>query len=782
MGCCRCDSPFIEKRMKKIKRIKWKQLVAGALSVFMLLGEATATDYQVLAAQNTYVEMDSASHTWMIKGFKELPEQSATISVAKKVPLQTLLLQMPGFLEVYLEGNSETTMIPVTWECAGDYENSNYYYYQFNPKWDTTQYRVSAQAAGEIPYVGVFLGGNSSIKFASGEENRDKIYKFMKEEMGFNTAAACGVVANIQCESSFRPSASVIDTNGLPSYGICQWNGPRFEALKSFCAARGYDYTSLEGQLYYLKYELSGSEARACGLVKNVENTAQGAYTAGYNWARYFERCASVWHESRGNLARDTYWPMYGETTTKKKKYSIKYHLNGGENHDDNPNTYYNTSGTITLKDPTLQGYSFAGWYTDSSMTKKITTIASGSEGNLELYAKWNANKYTIKFYGNKATEGSMSDMKDCEYDCIYTLSKNQYKRTGYKFAGWNTKKNGKGTPYDNKEDVSNLSAENGAVIKLYAQWTKQMYQITYKTNGGELPENYRTEYDVNTKTFDLPKPERTGYTFLGWYKESSYKTKLTKVEKGSSGNLKLYAKWKEHKYKLKYHGNGATSGSMPGIKTYKYGKKYTLAANKFKRKGYKFAGWNTKADGSGKIYNNKEKVKKLTAKDGKTVTLYAQWERPVYTITYEYNGGVPQKMNRDEYYENTKTFKLNEPVREGYTFLGWYKEKSFKNKITKIKKGSKKNYTLYAKWKPNQYRIVFDGNGAQSGSMTPMEACNYDETYLLTQNGFVRDGYNFVGWNTMPDGSGAFYGNQAQVKNLSAANGAAITLYAIWE
>lgn len=748
----------------------------------MLLGESAATDYQVLAAGTDNAGVYAANHAHMIAGFEPLPEQSAAIKISKKVPLETLVLQMPISLDVYLEGSSETTAIPVTWECAGDYENSNYYYYQFNPKWDTAQYRVSAVAAQEVPYIGVFLGRDSSIKFASVAENQEKIYEFMKEEMGFNTAAACGVVANIRCESSFNPNAlNGNDTNGLPSYGICQWNGPRFEALKSYCSAKGYDYTSLEGQLNYLKYELLGSESRACGLVKNVENTAEGAYTAGYNWARYFERCASVYYESRGNLARDTYWPIYGGET-KRTKYSITYHLNGGENHADNPKNYYNTSTSITLKDPTQQGYTFAGWYTDSSMTQKITTIASGSEGDVELYAKWNANKYTIKFYGNKATSGSMSDMKDCEYDCIYTLNKNKYKRTGYKFAGWNTKKNGKGTAYSNKEDISNLSAENGAVIKLYAQWTKQMYQITYKTNGGELPENYRAEYDVNTKTFDLPKPERTGYTFLGWYKESSYKTKVTKVKKGSSGNIKLYAKWKEHKYKIKYNGNGATSGSMTEIKTCKYGKKYTLAPNKFKRKGYTFVGWNTKADGSGKLYNNKEKVKKLTAKDGKTVTLYAQWERPVYTITYEYNGGVPQKPNRDEYYENTKTFKLNEPVREGYTFVGWYKEKSFKNKITKIKKGTKKNFKLYAKWQANQYRIVFDGNGAQSGSMIPMEACTYDETYQLTQNGFVREGYTFVGWNTMPDGSGAFYGNQAQVKNLSPDNGAAVTLYAIWE
>ena len=52
------------------------------------------------------------------------------------------------------------------------------------------------------------------------------------------------------------------------------------------------------------------------------------------------------------------------------------------------------------------------------------------------------------------------------------------------------------------------------------------------------------------------------------------------------------------------------------------------LTGNAFKRTGYQFNGWNTKADGTGTSYTNKEEVKNLAAKEGKTVTLYAQWKK----------------------------------------------------------------------------------------------------------------------------------------------------------
>ncbi len=154
-----------------------------------------------------------------------------------------------------------------------------------------------------------------SVAFAATGEK--EIYDYLTGMMGMNSAAACGVLANIERESSFSPTAQCVDTNGLTSYGICQWNGARFTALKNYCSSHGYSYSSLNGQLHYLQSELESSESSAYSKVKNVPNTAEGAYTAGSNWAQYFERCAQYYnginqYVQRATSARDKYWPNYG--------------------------------------------------------------------------------------------------------------------------------------------------------------------------------------------------------------------------------------------------------------------------------------------------------------------------------------------------------------------------------------------------------------------------------------------------------------------------------------
>ena len=90
------------------------------------------------------------------------------------------------------------------------------------------------------------------------------------------------------------------------------------------------------------------------------------------------------------------------------------------------------------------------------------------------------------------------------------------------------------------------------------------------------------------------------------------------------------------------------------------------------------------------------------------------------------------------------------------------------------------KNITLYAHWRANTYTIKFAGNGSTSGSTAQM-SMTYDVAKALTANGFAKTGYTFTRWNTKPDGSGTSYTDGQSVKNLTATDGATITLYARW-
>ncbi len=148
---------------------------------------------------------------------------------------------------------------------------------------------------------------------ASYDKNIQIIFDFLVDEMGLNSAAACGVLANIEKESNFNPN---LYGDSGSSYGICQWHNSRFENLKAYCNKNGYSWKSLEGQLRFLKYELNTNKTDTGKIIdrlKSVENTADGAYKAGYDWCYYFERPANkaAKSETRGNNAKNVYWPEY---------------------------------------------------------------------------------------------------------------------------------------------------------------------------------------------------------------------------------------------------------------------------------------------------------------------------------------------------------------------------------------------------------------------------------------------------------------------------------------
>lgn len=337
---------------------------------------------------------------------------------------------------------------------------------------------------------------------------------------------------------------------------------------------------------------------------------------------------------------------------------------------------------------------------TDATVTSngvKTYTCSVCGATKTESIAKLTV-QYTVKFNGNGNTSGSMSS-QTITYGSGTKLTANAYKRTGYTFKGWNTKADGSGTSYSNKADGSKLRMSAGTVT-LYAQWKKASYTITYNLNGGKNNSSNPAFYTITTATISLKNPSKTGYDFAGWYSDKKCTKKVTQIKKGSTGNKTFYAKWTAHKYTIKFNGNGSTSGSMKKLTNRQYGKSYTLTANAYKKKGYSFAGWNTKKDGSGKTYKNKAEVKNLTSKSGGTVTLYAQWKKTKYTITYNLNSGKNNSSNPSSYTVTTKTIKLKKPTRKGYQFVGWYSDKKCTKKVTQIKKGSTGNKTLYAKWK----------------------------------------------------------------------------------
>lgn len=126
----------------------------------------------------------------------------------------------------------------------------------------------------------------------------------------------------------------------------------------------------------------------------------------------------------------------------------------------------------------------------------------------------------------------------------------------------------------------------------------------------------------------------------------------------------------------------------------------------------------------------------------------------------------------------HTQTSVPPNPTKTGYTFTGWYTDEACTNRYTSSTVID--NMTLYAGWRPNTYTIKFDGNGKTSGSMSNL-SMTYDQYKPLTANSYNKTGYAFRGWATSANG-GIVYTDGQSVVNLTANDGATITLYAVWE
>ena len=129
----------------------------------------------------------------------------------------------------------------------------------------------------------------------------------------------------------------------------------------------------------------------------------------------------------------------------------------------------------------------------------------------------------------------------------------------------------------------------------------------------------------------------RTGHTFTGWNTKAdgtgaAYLPGADVAYPAGGRTLTLYAQWGPITYTIRFGGNGASSGMMADL-TATYDAKAALPANRYAKSGETFAGWNTKADGSGAMYRNKAEVTNLASGQDDVVVLYAQWEDAMTTM-----------------------------------------------------------------------------------------------------------------------------------------------------
>lgn len=351
----------------------------------------------------------------------------------------------------------------------------------------------------------------------------------------------------------------------------------------------------------------------------------------------------------------------------------------------------------------------------------------------------------------------------------------------GYRFDGWYTAPNG-----GNKYDFNTPLTGN---VTVYAHWVGNGYTVRFAGNGatgGGTPDQafqYNIGQNLHRNGF-----VRDGYTFTGWkradnqqaYGDGQWVTNLTTQP---NGIVTMVAQWSANEAHIRYNPNPPAGKTTGGQGTPNWdghtGDTPTIGQNGWTIDGYTFAGWATSPDGSGARY---APGARWTANG--TLTLYAQWTPGQASLTYDGNGATGGKTDPQTGKTDEKiNVRDNGFTRDGYTFVTWNTQADCKGNAVKPNsewtlRGSS---TLYACWAGVAQTLTYHGNGATGGNTAAQSGHTGDEL-TTNANGFTRDGYTFVRWDTAKDGSGTAYGEGKNGVGQYVMKPAGNDLYAIWQ
>ena len=481
---------------------------------------------------------------------------------------------------------------------------------------------------------------------------------------------------------------------------------------------------------------------------------------------------------------------------------------------------------------PTRRGYRFTGWYlgSESVYNKYGVAIKNSSlysydtdyhwryDGNVTVKAGWDAINYKISY---KVVTGAGSiPSQTVHYGDSFTLADgNAFTYTGHTFSYWYVRRSSdkKVFCYDGNwhttdgsdlygSDVSNWYPYNNSGLTFemndswirsdidadeefvfWGFWAADEYNIIYNLNGGTL--NGKTNpdtYNIETPTFTLNNPTRTGYIFAGWCesKDTSYvynrnANEVIKKDESDSTSCFIpecyasldYAPVFDPAYYL---------AKYPDLKS-AYGDDANKALSHFVKYGMKEG-----RQGSAEFEVNAYKAKYKDLKDafgdnlpkyyihyilagkseGRTIsqasisiyqgsignrTYTATWTPINYTINYDLNGGTVAVSNPTSYNIETPTFALNNPIRLGYVFAGWTGSNgTTPQKNVSIYKGSTGNKFYKANWTAadvgytvNHY--VMDINGNYPSTPTKTERLSgFTDTSVTAKRLSLGNGFTY--------------------------------------
>lgn len=386
---------------------------------------------------------------------------------------------------------------------------------------------------------------------------------------------------------------------------------------------------------------------------------------------------------------------------------SICVGLTGNNNAGHGRATISYKNDMVVLQQPVREGYRFTGWKKSGPGTVLTTqdgqTAFTYAEGLTTLTAMWEK----VAGYGTlniDPGDGYYADVSDVTI--VNKPDNTRYGITtpykyGYSFTGWNF--SGEGSYADN---VYTFAAD--AVGTLKASYEITSTNLTIDPNGGVYKgsenKEYHSDLTIHSDVIDVDTPTRVGYNFLYW-DEVNDSDGYIGPDGWHAGTIDGYLKavWEPITYTVHYEPNcpeGLTLTGTQADQLHTYDQAKALAVNAeyddptgFKIPNVKFLWWNTKPDGSGKIYKSGETVMNLSAIQDDVVNLYAQW-MVTYTINHHVQNldGTYSLKETDEY-KLVPLTKWNVPLHD---YHGWYPSGDLVDEVAP--------YTAYPGYKDGYY------------------------------------------------------------------------------
>ena len=535
-------------------------------------------------------------------------------------------------------------------------------------------------------------------------------------------------------------------------------------------------------------------------------------------------------------LADDADENSEGATSEQSTQAELSFSANGGQFTDGSTGVTIkaNEDGSINAPTPTRAGFTFKGWYSQSSMDGipenyqqyyklDLSSAKAGSwfaawEKNAEVQAQ--SVEVVSFFQGGERDGSSVTATIDVAADssvadCVKS------------FEGYTPTKVVSGAATSEQEVNMTSSLEGISTLYVYYKADEQKTEqnqinVLYAANGGKFFDGQEVQQGLTDSDGMMRQPmtpTRDGYTFAGWYwvsdlsvltEEQKEQNKVDFGQPVTKPHVTMYAQWVKNQDEINvlYAANGGQfadgNDTMQGVADSDGVMRQPAAPT---REGYTFAGWYWVSDLSGltdeqKDLNKVDFSQSIAGKDH--ATIYAQWTKNAdqneIDVLYAANGGqfaTGETFQQGVTDSDGMMRQPAEPTREGYTFAGWYwvsdlsgltDEQKDLNKVDFSQSvAGKEHVTVFAQWTKNQeqndHAVMYVANGGQFATGETFQQGVTDSDGVMRQPAEpTREGYTFDGWYWHADYSGYTDEQKAADKvDFSQPVQSDVNIYAQW-